>query len=33
MPGLGPGIHDLLPKKAWMAGTGPAMTSGIYFNA
>src|SRR5687768_2441520 len=26
MPGLVPGIHVLAPKKAWMAGTSPAMT-------
>jgi hypothetical protein len=30
MPGLVPGIHDLLPsteqRKTWMAGTSPAMT-------
>jgi hypothetical protein len=27
MPGLVPGIHILAAKrKAWMAGTGPAMT-------
>ena len=28
MPGLVPGIHVflLLPSKAWMAGTSPAMT-------
>jgi hypothetical protein len=28
MPGLVPGIHVLLreEKKAWMAGTNPAMT-------
>jgi hypothetical protein len=31
MPGLGPGIHALLAvyqgRKAWMAGTSPAMTT------
>jgi 4-diphosphocytidyl-2-C-methyl-D-erythritol kinase len=27
MPGLVPGIHALAKKKAWMAGTSPAMTS------
>jgi hypothetical protein len=29
MPGLVPGIHDLLPHtgKAWMAGPSPAMTN------
>jgi hypothetical protein len=28
MPGLVPGIHALLDqKKAWMAGTSPAMTA------
>jgi hypothetical protein len=28
MPGLAPGIHALLDqKKAWMAGTSPAMTA------
>jgi hypothetical protein len=30
MPGLVPGIHALafiLARKAWMAGTSPAMTS------
>jgi hypothetical protein len=31
MPGLVPGIHDLLAsshqRKTWMAGTSPAMTS------
>jgi len=27
MPGLVPGIHVFaLPRKAWMAGTSPAMT-------
>ncbi|WP_299813711.1 hypothetical protein [Tardiphaga sp.] len=26
MPGLVPGIHDLLNPKTWMAGTSPAMT-------
>ena len=26
MPGLVPGIHAFLRSKAWMAGTGPAMT-------
>jgi hypothetical protein len=26
MPGLVPGIHVLLHKKTWMAGTSPAMT-------
>jgi hypothetical protein len=26
MPGLVPGIHVLAQKKAWMAGTSPAMT-------
>jgi hypothetical protein len=27
MPGLVPGIHVLIYKKAWMAGSSPAMTS------
>jgi hypothetical protein len=28
MPGLVPGIHDLAcQRKAWMAGTSPAMTA------
>jgi sulfur-oxidizing protein SoxA len=27
MPGLVPGIHVFAAKKAWMAGTGPAMTT------
>jgi hypothetical protein len=30
MPGLVPGIHDLTAaptRKAWMAGTSPAMTN------
>src|SRR6185437_10397214 len=27
MPGLVPGIHVFLPRKAWMAGTSPAMTA------
>jgi hypothetical protein len=26
MPGLVPGIHVLMERKAWMAGTSPAMT-------
>jgi hypothetical protein len=26
MPGLVPGIHVLAAKKAWVAGTSPAMT-------
>jgi hypothetical protein len=26
MPGFMPGIHAFLGKKAWMAGTSPAMT-------
>src|SRR5262245_43005386 len=26
MPGLVPGIHVLRERKAWMAGTSPAMT-------
>ena len=31
MPGLVPGIHDLLLcLKTWMAGTSPAMTENGY---
>jgi hypothetical protein len=26
MPGLVPGIHVFAAKKAWMAGSSPAMT-------
>jgi hypothetical protein len=27
MPGLVPGIHAFLARKAWMAATSPAMTA------
>jgi hypothetical protein len=31
MPGLDPGIHAFTaPSQAWMAGTSPAMTNGVY---
>ena len=37
MPGLVPGIHDLLTspykRKTWMAGTSPAMTSATQMSA
>jgi len=36
MPGLVPGIHDLLlpiAAKTWMAGTSPAMTVENYFGS
>jgi len=31
MPGLVPGIHDVLGRtvKTWMAGTSPAMTEAV----
>ena|ERR1700685_3764517 len=28
MPGLVPGIHVLIERSSWMAGTSPAMTKG-----
>jgi hypothetical protein len=34
MPGLVPGIHVLLAAaKTWMAGTSPAMTTGIRYGS
>jgi hypothetical protein len=33
MPGFMPGIHVLLAKKTWMAGTSPAMTMEIRSNS